>query len=422
MNNSGAGNGRSSPARFLYRTAYQEAERLHEVMTVRGLVERACVVGALRRELEVVDSIEFLVSGADRHKVHAAFDGQHSLNIPVHVTTTSSSHFPHALLLHTGSVRHLEQLSLLAQRHGFELNGTGLSRFGQPIHCDEEAGLYHALGLPFIPPELREGLGEIEAAAEGRLERLICAQDIRGILHNHSTYSDGTASVEDMVRHAQVLGYQYIGISDHSQSAPYVEGLPPEQIEQQHREIDIIQCRTPDIRIFKGIESEILKDGSLDYDDQTLASFDFVIGSVHSYFDRSRSEQTTRVLRALEHPALTMLGHPTGRLFFASDGYDIDLHQVIDAADAHGKIIELNANPHRLDLDWRMCRYAQERGVRVCINPDAHNIEGLRNVPLGVQMARKGGLEKVDVINTLPVADMETYLQRGSHAGVIKET
>ena len=267
--------------------------------------------------------------------------------------------------------------------------------------ADSEEALYAALGLPYIEPELREGLGEIEAAEAGRLKPLVEAGHIQGVFHNHTTYSDGSASLDEMVAAARALGYRYIGISDHSQSAFYANGLKEDRIREQHAAIDAVQQKFSDIRIFKGIEADILVDGAMDYPDDVLASFDFVIASVHSRFNLSEEDQTRRICLALANPYVTMLGHATGRLLLSREGYRVDMRKVIETAAAHGKIVEINANPHRLDLDWRLCRYAKARGVRVSINPDAHATEGLEDVPFGVNVARKCGLEPSDVVNTL---------------------
>jgi len=282
---------------------------------------------------------------------------------------------------------------------------------GATLRGETEEAVYAAAALPFIPPELRECHGEIELAERGGLPVLIEAGQIQGVFHNHTLYSDGSATVEQMVKAARSLGYRYIGISDHSQSAFYANGLKEDRVRAQQAEIGAVQKKFPDIRIFKGIEADILVDGAMDYPDEVLATFDFVIASVHSRFNLSEEDQTHRICRALANPYVTMLGHATGRLLLSRDGYRVDLHQVLDAAAAHNKIVEINANPHRLDLDWRLCGYAREKGVRFSINPDAHSTEGLSVVPFGVNVARKGGVTAQDVVNTLPAEEMAARLQ-----------
>ncbi len=407
----------------LYAGVIGEAETVLSVLRQEpGLAE---LVGDLRRRVEVIGSIDLLVGAAQVADVVTALrrvsgvtqvgmDGsvvkaRSPSGLPI-VVTVMERLTPHALLAATGSETHLAALAARASQRGvaWDLSPGGTPQ-PQP-QADTEDALYAALGLPFIEPELREGLDEIEAADTGRLKPLVRAEQIRGIFHNHTTYSDGSASLEDMVEAAKRLGYRYIGISDHSQSAFYANGLKEDRIKEQHAAIDALRTRITGITIFKGIEADILPDGSLDYPDDVLARFDFVIGSVHSRFNLPEEEQTTRVVKALANPYLTMLGHPTGRLLLSRDGYRIDMKRVIDAAREHGKIVEVNANPHRLDLDWRLCRYAKTIGVKVSINPDAHATEGLEDVPFGVNVARKGGLESADVVNTRDVDDMRVLL------------
>lgn len=407
----------------LYATVIAEAEEL--VSHLRHGVGVAELVGDLRRRVEVIRSIDLLVGGAAGQDVIAALGRVTGLTrvsldgsvvravspsgLPIAVTAVRRA-TPHALLAATGSASHLAALAARASRRRVEwnLSPEGLSE-PQP-EAETEAGLYAALDLPFIEPEMREGLDEIDAAETGRLMPLVRAEEIQGIFHNHTTYSDGAASLEDMVEAAKTLGYRYIGISDHSQSAFYANGLKEDRIREQHAAIDALRKRVTGITIFKGIEADILPDGSMDYPDDVLARFDFVIGSVHSRFNLSEAEQTGRVIKALANPHVTMLGHPTGRLLLSRDGYRIDMKRVIDAAKAHGKIVEVNANPHRLDLDWRLCRYAKAVGVKVSINPDAHATEGLEDVPYGVNVARKGGLGPADVVNTLGAEEMGALL------------
>lgn len=400
----------------LFASVIREAERIVAAVRASSGVRRAELVGEVRRRMEVVRSISIL-AGADRPQAvleslqrvdglegltieDATVAGVSAVGVPVTVVVARSL-APHALLAATGSDEHLHALAERATRMGVPWNLSESPGSAVIPEAGSEEELYARLGLPFIAPELREGLGEIEAAEAGRLVPLVETGHIRGIFHNHTTYSDGSASLEDMVAAAQALGYRYIGISDHSQSAFYANGLKEDRIREQHAAIAALRQRFAGIAIFKGIEADILSDGSMDYPDEVLARFDFVIGSVHSRFNLSEEEQTNRVLRALANPYVTMLGHPTGRLLLSREGYRIDMKRVIDAAKQHGKVVEINANPHRLDLDWRLCRYAKTRGVKVSINPDAHATDGLEDVPFGVNVARKGGLEPSDVVNTL---------------------
>ncbi|HEY5649667.1 MAG TPA: PHP domain-containing protein, partial [Nitrospiria bacterium] len=311
----------------------------------------------------------------------------------------SDKEFPFALHHFTGSKEHNVAMRGRAQRLGYKMNEYGLFKGKKAVACRTEEDIFEKLGLSFIPPEMREDRGEIESAERKTIPALIVDRDIRGIFHNHTLHSDGSASVEEMVKAARAAGYDYIGLSDHSRSAGYAGGLDAARVRKQHQEIDAVQKKFKDITIFKGIESDILKDGSLDYPDKVLASFDFVIASVHSNFNLSRKDQTARVIKAVQNPYTTMLGHPTGRLLLTRDGFPIDLEAVIDAAADCGVVMELNANPMRLDLDWRILAFARERKVPVSINPDAHSIEGIGHVRYGVGIARKGWLTKKDVFN-----------------------
>ncbi len=408
----------------LYASVIGEAEDIVSALLGSG-VEEVHLVGELRRRMEIVQSISLLVGASGPQKVLDALTQLDGLTEPAlsarRITATSPSGLPitvtlrekvtpHALLLATGSAEHLAILEARAAHLNVPWN---LAEIGQadclPEATSEEA-LYAQVGLPFIEPELREGFNEIEMAEAGRLRPLVETGHIQGIFHNHTTYSDGSADLEEMVVAAKTLGYSYIGISDHSQSAFYANGLKEDRIREQHAAIDALRKRVAGISIFKGIEADILADGAMDYPDDVLARFDFVIGSVHSRFNLSEGEQTARVIRALANPYVTMLGHPTGRLLLSREGYRIDMRKVVNAAKEYGKVVEVNANPHRLDLDWRMCRYAKEQGVKVSINPDAHATDGLEDVPFGVNVARKGGLEPSDVVNTRDAEDIVTVL------------
>jgi DNA polymerase (family 10) len=318
--------------------------------------------------------------------------------------------FPYALYYFTGSKEHNVATRTIAKRMGLKVSEYGIFKGSRLVSCKAESDIFKTFGLRYVPPELRENMGEIEAAKKGTLPDLIEKEDIKGIFHVHSTYSDGVTPLEEMIRRAEALGYEYVGISDHSKTAVYANGLSEERVKKQHKEIEHLQKKFK-IRIFRGIESDILADGSLDYSDKVLESFDFVIGSIHSRFNMPEREMTKRILRAMAHPAMTILGHPTGRLLLGRAGYSIDYEAIFEGAKKHGVVIELNANPHRLDLDWRVCQEARRKGVRVSINPDAHSLEGLEDVAYGVGIARKGWLEKKDVLNTMSVVEMERYLR-----------
>jgi len=401
----------------LYANVIEEAESI--LAAVRGTpgVAHADHAGEIRRRLEVVQSLSFVATGSSPKAVMKALQSvldvtqiedqagartitaRSAQSLPVTVALVDAANYGWGLLKATGNAEHVEALT------------RRLRARGAPVGGETEEAVYAAAGLPFIPPELREGHGEIELAESGRLPVLLEPGLIQGVFHTHTIYSDGSATLEQMVEATRSLGYRYIGISDHSQSAFYANGLKEDRIRAQHAEIAAVQKKIPDVRIFKGIEADILADGAMDYPDEVLATFDFVIASVHSRFNLSEEEQTRRICRALANPYVTMLGHSTGRLLLSRDAYRVDMKQVLDAAAAHGKIVEINANPHRLDLDWRLCGYAKEKGVKFSINPDAHSTEGLADVPFGVNVARKGGVTAQDVVNTLPVEAMTAKLQ-----------
>ena len=406
----------------LYANVIEEAESILTALRGAPGVVRADHAGEIRRRCEVVQSIMLVVAGGQPQSLIDALravpevtQGEYQpetrtlvarspQGLPVSIKLTEAAAYGWELLLATGTPEHVEALTRRLQARG--VHPQGATSGG----ASEEA-IYAAAGLPFIPPELREGHGEIELAESGCLPVLLEPGQIQGVFHTHTIYSDGSATLEQMVEATRSLGYRYIGISDHSQSAFYANGLKEDRIRAQHAEIAAVQKKFPDVRIFKGIEADILADGAMDYPDEVLATFDFVIASVHSRFNLSEEDQTKRICRALANPYVTMLGHATGRLLLSRDGYRVDMKQVLDAAGAHGKIVEINANPHRLDLDWRLCGYAKEKGVKFSINPDAHSTEGLEDVPFGVNVARKGGVTAADVVNTLPAEAMAAKLQ-----------
>jgi DNA polymerase (family 10) len=409
----------------LYANVIGEALRVVATLGAVPGLRRVELVGDFRRRMEIIRDMVLLIEAGDPHVVERGLrqiedvgeivcDGERitaksGLGLPISITIAAQL-TARALLATTGSDSHLAGLAERARQRGVAWDVTsGRDRSREAV---TEADLYTSLGLPFIEPELREGLGEIEEAEAGRLEKLVEPADIQGIFHNHTTDSDGSASLEDMVAAAKALGYRYIGISDHSQSAFYANGLKEDRIREQHAAIDALRKKVQGIAVFKGIEADILADGSMDYPDEVLARFDFVIASVHGRFNLPEEEQTARVIKALANPHVTMLGHATGRLLLSREGYRIDMKRVIDTAKDYGKIIEINANPHRLDLDWRLCRYAKTQGVKVSINPDAHATDGLGDVPFGVNVARKGGLGPDDVVNTLDPDQIGPVLAR----------
>jgi DNA polymerase (family 10) len=320
----------------------------------------------------------------------------------------------YALAVHhfTGSKAHNVALRTRAQKMGYSLSEYDLLGLKGPVKVREEADIYKALGLDYVPPELREDTGEIEAAERHKLPHLIEVEDVRGVFHNHTVASDGVATLEEMAREAKRLGFKYLGIADHSQSLTVANGLSKERVRQQHKEIDALNEKLSGIRLLKGTECDILPDGRLDFDDEFLKTFDYVVASVHTHFGQSREEMTARMVRAVSNPRVTMLGHATGRLLLRRDAYKVDLDEVLKAAAAHGTMIEINAQPSRLDLDWVHCKRAKELGITLVINPDAHSTEELSLYRYGVDVARRGWLEKGDVFNTRPLGEVTKELQR----------
>lgn len=390
-----------------YAEARTEVEPLLQALRSLDAVDRAATSGLLRRRLETLERADLIVASTQPDAIASAladhdlaperrtedgtlvFDATLADGLPLHVWVAAPERFGTVQWQITGSDEH---------RAVFR------DRFGTPDSLADEEALYASVDLAFIAPELREGTGELEAAAENTLPSLITPDDLRGTLHNHSTYSDGAHSLRQMAETARELGYAYFGICDHSQSLTVAGGLSLDEVRAQQEEIQALNAEFdsddgPPFRIFSGIESDILPDGSLDYEDEVLASFDFVVASIHSRFNMSVDEATERIVRAVQNPFTTILGHPTGRLLLVREGYPIDHERVIDTCAEHDVTIELNANPYRLDLDWRWIRAATDRGVLIAINPDAHSIDELRNVRWGVAVARKGWLTPDQCLN-----------------------
>ena len=415
--------------RHLFGEVIEGAEAILKKVLSHPKVLRANLAGSLRRRMEVVRNINLVVSTSQPREVLTAFSklpevevvqfkdkasGRYALltGVEVDLRTSSDQAFPNQLLQRTGSLSHWNAMMERAKTLGFKLSEEGLRRTGRGIFCKEEEGIFEALGLHFIPPELRENQGEIEAAERHELPLLIEDRDIKGVFHVHSSYSDGTTSIKSMARAAKTMGFSYMGLSDHSQTARYAGGLNVEKLKKQWEEIDQVNGEMDGFHMFKGIESDILPDGSLDYDEAILKKFDFVIASVHSHFTMPLEEMTQRIVKAIRNPFTTILGHPTGRLLLAREPYAIDMTRLINEASKTGVAIELNAHPYRLDLDWRLCKDAKEKGVKIIINPDAHDEAGLKDTYFGVGIARKGWLEPGDILNTMDLEEMKQFLKK----------
>jgi DNA polymerase (family 10) len=288
---------------------------------------------------------------------------------------------------------------------------------GKVVADADEETLYRSAGLAWVPPELRENRGEVEAATDGTLPTLITLEDLRGALHCHSNYSDGTTTILQMAQAAQARGWSYLGISDHSQSASYAGGLDRDAVLRQHDEIDRLNQDFDGFRVLKGIEADILADGTVDYADDLLDRFDYVIGSVHSRFSMGMTQMTERILKAMSDPRLTIVGHPTGRLLLAREPFPIDMDAIMEFAAEQGVALELNCDPHRLDLDWRWLQIARKRGVTIEVGPDAHSPDGLSVLDFGICFARKGWLEAGDVLNTRGANEVLGFARSRREAG-----
>lgn len=390
----------------LHRAAALLAHAKDSIRKSRPELKRVTIAGDFRRGCELVGDLAIVAEAAKLDKTSTpSADG-------LHIRVSDRKHFGAALLFATGSAAHIEQLQALAAEKGMRLEPDGLHK-GRTLIAGEEAEIYRALGLPFIDPELREGRGEIEAALKGKLPKLVTDQDLRGILHCHTDASDGTETLETMAKATRQRGFEYFGVADHSKSAHYAGGLSVEDIAQQHREADRLNKRFgKDFRILKGIESDILADGSLDYEDEVLERFDFVVASIHGRFKLDRKAQTQRLLRAISHPHTTIIGHMTGRQLQRRPGYEIDVEKVLRACAKHDVVVEINAHPWRLDLDWRWHQAALEFGCMLSINPDAHSIPELDHMHWGVMMARKGGVPAERVLNAMTLAEITRYLRQ----------
>ena len=361
-------------------------------------VQRVIPAGEFRRGCELIGDLILVAEMKGKSEIVELGEGTGFV--------TDRATLGSTLLFATGSLAHIEQLQALAAEKGHVLRPEGLQVGGKRLAQTEE-DIYAALGLPFIEPELREGLDEVELAQAGRLPTLVSAEDIRGILHAHTTASDGGNTLEEMAEACMARGYSYLGISDHSQSAHYAGGLKIGEIEAQQDEIDRLNDIYGDsFRILKGIESDIREDGSLDYPDEVLAQFDFVVASVHSKFRLPRDAQTERIVNAVSNPFTTILGHMTGRQLLRRPGYDLDIEAVLQACAQNGVAVEINANPWRLDLDWRWHRKALALGCMMSINPDAHSTDELDLLHWGLLQARKGGVRKDRVLNCLNLSEL----------------
>lgn len=383
--------------------------------------EKVSLCGDIRRKLEIIEKLEVLA--ATQNPTHAksfidsldflvqnekesgpfAWRGKHlQSNLKIEIYFTTPSRFYNDLFIKTGAKEHLQLKNE---------SGVPILKIAKTESVNSEEEIYEKAKMPLITPELREGLFELNYIKNYKMDDLLEMKDLKGILHNHTTYSDGIHTLEQMATYCRDAGYEYLGISDHSKTAVYANGLYEGMVLKQQEEIDALNKKLYPFKIFKGIESDILTDGSLDYAENILSTFDFVVASIHSNFKMDKEKATARLIRAIENPYTTILGHPTGRLLLKREGYPIDHKEVIDACAANSVVIEINAHPVRLDMDWRWINYALEKNVIISINPDAHDYNEYKLMHYGVLMGRKAGLTVDRTLNALPLHEIEKFFQ-----------
>ncbi|NPA95686.1 MAG: DNA polymerase/3'-5' exonuclease PolX [Thermodesulfobacteria bacterium] len=414
-----------------FRWAYVESFALELVdflKKAKGL-NAIEVAGSFRRKKETVGDLDILVTATNPKEVIEHFvtfpeikevlsKGSTrstiilSSNIQVDLRAVEEESYGSALHYFTGSKAHNIAIRSLAQKLGLKINEYGVFKGEERIAGRSEEEIFASVGLPYIEPELRENRGEIEAAMEGRLPKLITISDIRGDLHCHTKWSDGQYSIAEMVAAARRLGHSYIAITDHSRRLAMIKGLDEKRLEMQAREIEEVRGHFPDIQILHGIEVDILEDGSLDLPDSALELLDIVVAAIHSKFKLSKKKQTMRLLKAMDNPHVNIIAHPTGRLIGVREGYELDMEKVMKHAAQNGCILELNAQPSRLDLNDVNLKLAKEMGIKISIATDAHNMDNLLYMRYGVNQARRGWLERRDVINTLSAEKLLETLKR----------
>ncbi len=404
------------------------AETLLERLKEHPKVSRAEIAGSYRRSKETLHDLDFLVATkeaaeltkffselAEVHEVIVCGDTKCSIRLEnglqCDLRAVSNEHFPFALQYFTGSKEHNVELRSRALKQGLSLNEYDFTGEGEIPEVQEERDIYRALGMDFVPPELRENRGEIEAADEGTLPKLVALDHLRGTFHNHTTASDGKHTLKEMAEAAQDHGLSYLGISDHSKASFQANGLDEDRLLAQVEAVQVLnETFDDDFTIFAGSEVDILRDGSLDFDDEVLGQLDYCVASVHNAFTLSEAEMTKRIIRAMENEHVTMIGHLTGRLLLRRDPYAVNVEKIIDCAAETRTIIELNCNPRRLDMDWRWWHRARDKGVMTSINPDAHATEQLQFLAYGVRLARKGWLRREDVVNCKSLEEIRAWL------------
>ncbi len=401
----------ASANKFHYAKLEPIAALLINELSNNSFINKISLCGNMRRRCEVIEKIEIIVSVKNIDEainnilllniLEGATDANngilgHYMGYPIQLFLCIENNYAYHLFIKTASQGHLNDIGNIIQ-------------LSQTLSSEKE--IYAQLQMQYIEPEMREGLGEVEKAKNNLLPVLIELNDLKGPLHNHSKWSDGLFTIEEMAKHCMAKGYKYLGMGDHSKSAFYANGMKEYQVLEQHAEIDKLNKKYTSFKIYKGIESDILYDGSLDYENDILASFDYVVASVHSILKMTEDKAMQRLIKAIENPYTTILGHPTGRLLLMREGYPIDHKKMIDACVDNKVVIEINANPYRLDLDWRWIDYALNKGAMLSINPDAHDLQGFDDMYYGTLIARKGGLTKEHCLNTMNEAELTSYFK-----------
>ncbi|HEX4883288.1 MAG TPA: DNA polymerase/3'-5' exonuclease PolX [Casimicrobiaceae bacterium] len=420
---------RSKAVRFTLAVAAEYATELVRHLEAAPGTGKVAVAGSFRRMRDTVGDLDIVVTANDGAAVTDRFVHHHDVaeilsqgstrasvrlrgGLQVDLRVVPRESFGGALAYFTGSKAHNIALRRLGQSLGLKINEYGVFRGDERIAGETEASVYRAVGLPFIPPELREDRGELDAARDGRLPRLVARDDLQGDLHVHTNATDGRDTLEAMAEAARTQGLRYVAITDHSQRQAMAHGLDAAALARQGTAIARLNGALHGFRVLRGLEVDILDDGRLDMPDEALAALDVVVAAVHSRFTLDRARQTERILRALDHPSVTILAHPTGRLLGEREPYDVDLLQVVRKAKARGVCLEVNAQPDRLDLDDAGCRMCRDEGAMVAIGSDAHSTRDFGNLPFGVGQARRGWLERAHVLNAKPLAGLEAWLKR----------
>ena len=424
---------RKNESRFLLPTGLEIGELLRERLAAIDEVDDADIAGSVRRRLEVITNVNLVISTRKPEHVleeigrrgvvdqfqpidDTTFQGvaRGEMNVLFHLTKPED--FGAAMLRATGSAEFVEAFATKIAADHYELRGNALFHRGKHVAAENEHDLFERVGISFVEPERREDASEL---ARKKRVKLVQPADLRGTFHVHTTWSDGRNSVAEMLAASKERGFEYVGISDHSPNASYAGGLTVDRLREQQKELAKEEKEVAPMRVFRGTEADIMLDGSIDYGPKVLPSFDFVIASVHSRFSMPKDEMTERILKALDDPHVTFLGHMTGRKLLSRDGYTFDYDRIFERAGQRAVMIEINGNPNRLDIDWRLIKRALDRGVIFSINPDAHSIRELSHVISGAWVARKAGLSAKEIFNSLPVEAVSEFFaaRRAARAG-----